>query len=529
MSARQRVLLVLAMVVLSVALIFVGVQQTLAATAKPTSPSAAKQVSKAVTPQYGGVLKIIYPYRTMPFGYPPENDSTAINAGTPALEFLLDFDNQLNFRPTGLATGFEIAKDGLSATITLRKGVKFHDGTDFNAQAAKWNLDMSKKAKLLGTDSWTSIDILDDYTIRIKCSRFDAGYPYELRWQAGMMISPASVEKNGKEWANYHPVGTGPFVFKSFQRDVSVKYEKNPNYWQKGMPYLDGVEFYSIVDTMVQMAALRTGEAHVLWRSKPKDAKDLEDLGYAVATRLSTTEALLPNSANPNSVLANPKVRQALEYAIDKEALEKMGYGYWRSFYQVATPDYPFGYNPDIQLRKYNPARAKELLAEAGYPNGFKTKIITEQGRHNMDVMTAIQSYWKAIGVDAALDPVPRAAYSDFRKVTGWDGFIAYEGNLNPWYFDTFDKMISPTVKDPFSLKRPPGWAQAFTDALSTVDINARATKVRALQKLIYDDATVLCLYLESLPVVMDKSVQDSNFYKLVRNMFTPEKCWLSK
>jgi hypothetical protein len=89
--------------------------------------------------------------------------------------------------------------------------------------------------------------------------------------------------------------------------------------------------------------------------------------------------------------------------------------------------------------------------------------------------------------------------------------------------------MLSPTVKDPFFLQRPPGWAQAFTDALSIVDINARAMKTRALQKMIYDDATVVCPYLSSLPIPIDKSVHDSNFYNMIRNMFTPEKCGLSE
>ncbi len=149
-------------------------------------------------------------------------------------------------------------------TFTLRKGVKFHDGTDFNAEAVKFNLEAKKAAKMSGTEDWSSIDILDDYTVRINLlqyvntalARFTAIY--------GAMVSPTAFKKNGIDWARWNPVGTGPFQFVGFERDVSAKYKRFEGYWQKGKPYLDGVEYLYIKDPMTQSATMEAKEAHVL-------------------------------------------------------------------------------------------------------------------------------------------------------------------------------------------------------------------------------------------------------------------------
>ena len=128
-----------------------------------------------------------------------------------------------------------------SITFNLRKGVKFHDGSDFNAEVAKWNLDNMIKAEASAFASWASVDIIDDYTIRVNFTKWQSTLPMSFAegnpWAP--MVSKAAFEKNGLEWMRANPVGTGPFKFESFQLDASLKVVRNPDYWIKGKPYLD--------------------------------------------------------------------------------------------------------------------------------------------------------------------------------------------------------------------------------------------------------------------------------------------------
>ena len=146
-----------------------------------------------------------------------------ISAATPSLENLMRLHVDGRFKPW-LATALKVAPDMKSITLTLRKGVKFHDGTDFNAEAAKFNLDAFKGAKRSGTEAWTSVQVVDEYTVRINLSKYTNTMVDDL---VGLrMASPTAIKTKGIEWARWNPVGTGPFQFVSFERDVSTKYKK---------------------------------------------------------------------------------------------------------------------------------------------------------------------------------------------------------------------------------------------------------------------------------------------------------------
>ena len=160
-----------------------------------------------------------------------------------------------------LATGWKIAKDLRSITFTLRKGVKFHDGTDFNAEAVKWNLDRYRTSTNTELKSVESVEVLDPFTVKLNLSKWSSTLIDNFTMHAGMMISPTSFQKNGADWAKTHPVGTGPFKLAYWQRDTSVKFEKFPGYWQKGKPYLDGVEWVIIADMVTRTMAFKKGEA----------------------------------------------------------------------------------------------------------------------------------------------------------------------------------------------------------------------------------------------------------------------------
>jgi peptide/nickel transport system substrate-binding protein len=526
MSTRQKVSRISVAVVLSIALI-IGAELSLAAPAA-VNPSS---IPKGPTPQYGGILKLTWSSPPPVFGYPAETPGLNYINAVPCLETLLDFDSSQRFQPTALATGLATAPDGRSVRITIRKGVKFHDGTDFNAAAVKWNLDSVMKARMLGTENWTSIDVLDDSTVRINLRQPDSTFIGQMGRALGMQISPTAFEKNGKDWAKLHPVGTGPFKFKSFERDVSLKYEKFDGYWQKGLPYLDGVECIYIKDPMVQMAAFRAGEVTVIFWAKGKQASDLKALGYNVVDKMSSLSAIIPDSANPDSPLANKKVREALEHATNREAIAKLGYGFWRAADQPCTPEVTMGYNRDIKPREYNPAKAKQLLAEAGYPNGFKTRIIMDQGLGVVDPMTAVQGQWKEVGVDVTLENVPRAKYEEYRA-KGWhNGFIHSGQGQDPVYIISIDRFISSAGNVYVSTQRPPQWDKISNETRAAADPDTMAKLTRAMVKTLHDEASFLSLWAYTDPCVLDKSVRDAGFLtgRFHWHLWSPEKAWLSR
>jgi peptide/nickel transport system substrate-binding protein len=316
------------------------------------------------------------------------------------VEPLLHVDSQGNITPC-LAESFKVADDLKSITFSLRKGVKFHDGSDFNAQVAKWNLDntIAKKSQ----PYWMSVDIIDDYTIRLNLNSWSNTILTGME-APSLMVSQAAFQKNGIDWMRANPVGTGPFKFVNFQRDVSYEAVKNPNYWIKGKPYLDGVKILYIADPLTQKAAMQAGEADAIQIEPGKMAADLKALGLEEHVKVMSTFSLLPDTAHPDSPFANQKVREAVEYAIDREAIAKaFSYGFWPAPYQIPPPGDP-AYDPNFSLaRKYNVDKAKQLLTDAGYPNGFDATLSVIPVGIDRNIPVAIQTNLATIGIKLAL------------------------------------------------------------------------------------------------------------------------------
>ncbi len=374
-------------------------------TTKPTTPSqtTTSQPPTSTTAagvKTGGTLKIILIAGPQNAGGLPAEvfgpDATSYQF---VMEPLLHGDNKGAVSPW-LAESYKVADDLKSVTFTLRKGVKFHDGTDFNAQAAKWNLDQQIQAKT--QPYWASVDVIDDYTIRVNFTRWaNTNLNTFADGNASWMISPTAYQKNGKDWARSNPVGTGPFKFASFEKDVSYKVVRNPDYWQKGKPYLDGIQILYVADPLTQKATILSGGADMLEIEPGQNVIDLKAQGFDYVGGLITTYCLLPDSGHPSSPYANQQVREAVEYAVDREAIAKaFSYGLWTAAYQIPAPANAV-YNPNFNLgRKFDPAKAKDLLTAAGSPKGFKTTLLGNPAMPRSFV-AAVQSYLTAVNINA--------------------------------------------------------------------------------------------------------------------------------
>jgi len=449
----------------------------------------------------------------------------------PCIESLFQNAKQSTIEPC-LATGWEVTPDMKGMILTLRKGVKFHDGTDFNAEAVKFNLDLQLGIKTPGLANVTSVDIIDDYTVRLNLTQWDNALVYSLAAMEGMIISPTAVKLNGAEWAKSHPVGTGAFKFVEWKRDVSLTFEKFADYWQKDKPYLDGLEIIYISDAMTSMLTFQAGEADLYWGSASTNAQPAYELlskGYQVDTTPSSIYGLSVDSNNPSSKFADKRVREAIEYAVDKNALVKaVGYGIWEVLNQPSTKA-SFAYNPDLEARNYDPAKAKSLLALAGYSGGFKTTLFGPPVG-NRDAMVIIQGYLKAVGIDAQIEIVDSGRWASMMK-DGWkDGLVLSSTMASAGNFSrNILKDMPPDSSTLISVARPPGFTDLVNQALAATNTKDMIALNQKIVKALYDDVTYIPIWVGMTFGARQVNVYDAELASFNMLYWHPENAWLKK
>ena len=361
-----------------------------------------------------------------------QNWSAPKSSMSACLEQLATYDLQGNLVPV-LATSWDVDPVAKTITIHLREGVKFHDGTDFDADAAKWNYDLwLQSKKLAGRELVTSCDVVDKYTMRLSLSAYSAMYLTSYL-QYPYFFSPTYVEAVGLDESALNPVGTGPFKLESIQPGSSMKYVKFEDYWQEGLPYLDAYEYTQIGDKTTGAMMLESGQADMMVAVAPKDVGAFIDKGYGYFLNPGFIYNLYPNSSDPNNPLSKLEVRQAIECALDREAIaQALGYGYAETldaFVPKSTIIYPDGY----EARTYDPAKAKELLTAAGYPDGFETSLIVRNDDVHRDFATAVQGYLADVGIKLNIDIADTARFNSYQMGEApFEGLYLSQTRLEP-------------------------------------------------------------------------------------------------
>jgi peptide/nickel transport system substrate-binding protein len=522
--------------ILIIGLILNGCASSFSAPAQ-SSASATSSKSDTLAPQNGGVLKIINTGGTMksiglPGGVDLPSDGTI---GKVCVESLIALDPKGNDQPVpSLATSWQVSPDRLNITLNLRKGVKFQDGTDFNAEAAKYCLELIRSSARAELKLVKSIDIVDDYTIKLNFSSYDPYIFTSLAGVGGMMASPTALKAMGNN-AMTHPVGTGPFKFVSYKTDSSIKFEKFDGYWQKGKPYLDGIEFNFIADPVTSLASFKVGEAQAISGLAAKDVSDLKATGkYNVTLSPAYVAALAGDSAHSSSPYADIRVRRAIAYAIDNQTIAKtLGFGLIPYTNQLRPPD-GVGYNSAVVGYPFNVSKAKQLLAEAGYSNGFQTKITFTSNPSNLDLFTAIQSYLQEVGIKLTLDPAD-AARSTQVATGGWNNQMVAMSPPASKGMDpgrSLEGYISPIANrlDPKSFYRPPEYDTKFNQIRSELDPQKRLVMIQEIQKMIIDDyCLAMPIFIGESLFVQDSRVHDMDMFKYAVYDWRAENVWLSK
>jgi len=370
-------------------------------------------------PQVGGTL--VYAAGADPDSLDPANtDSNPGEAiGRMMNNFLVRFDAKLRLKPD-LATSWTQSKDALTWTFKLRKGVKFHDGTPFNAEAVKYNFERflgpEKPLKAsLHTPIIKSVEVVDESTVRFNLKVPFAFFLNNLAHSATALVSPAAHQKWGKD-LTLHPVGTGPFKFVEWVRGDHITLARNDDYFE-GKPRLDQIIIKTVREDSSRVLGLEAGDYDLIVRIPP------EEVGRLRRNEKLRIEADQSNRALRIGINASRKpfddvrVRQALNYAVDKESIVKNIYQGLAAVIPTMVGPLNTGYAA-VKGYPYDPARAKKLLAEAGYPAGLKAALWTPKGRYlkDFELAQAVQQQLQAVGVEVSFQSFEWAAYLSLLK-----------------------------------------------------------------------------------------------------------------
>src|SRR5580693_6636193 len=292
---------------------------------------------------------------------------------------LFDIDEKLNVVPQ-LALGYEIATDGKSVTIKLRPNVKFHDGETFDADAAKYSLERHmtmtgsfRKPELAAVER---VEVVDPLTIKLDLKAPFAPLIAQLTDRAGMMVSPKAARESGDKFG-LHPVCAGPYKFVERVPQDRIIGEKFADYWNKDNVHIDRVVYLPITEDTVRLANLRSGGLDLIERVLATDIKDVRsDPKLKLATALGIGYWGLDINIGNGERAKNPlgssaKVRQALDYAIDREAINQVVFnGEFVPGNQWVSPENSY-YQMALPVRKRDVNKAKALLKEAGITAPF--------------------------------------------------------------------------------------------------------------------------------------------------------------
>jgi ABC-type transport system substrate-binding protein len=482
--------------------------------------------AQAGQPQHGGMLRIGNTYVPPPrMGVPGR-----INVGGPWLEPIIDkllrVDKEGRLVPH-LIESWEYSEDGLRLTLNARKGVKFHDGTDFNARAVRWNLLKARETN--GTlQLLSTIDIVDDYRVVITMKSFDNHFLPTLAYNGGFVLSPTAYKTYGEDYCMVNPVGAGPFKFVKYETDVKLVLERFKDYWQKGKPYLDKIEMLYMEDMKTAVKMLREGKVDAVVNINGASAAKLKSEGYVITSLPWTMEGLLPDSLNSDSVLADKRVRQAIEYAIDRPAIIKaLGHGYWKPLNQLATQQV-CGHNPDIEGRPYNPEKARQLLVEAGYPDGFKTKLIGGEGTELKNIFTAVQGYLAAVGIKAEIEIADPELWKQYRATKPWHNAMLFRHfSADPNF--TWSLFDFHTAREYGQTSVLRNFDDILNEALQARDYNMMVKTTRKVVKHIYDEAIVIPLMQDSGISAAREKVHGLGFYQDHLMQWTPWNAWIEQ
>jgi peptide/nickel transport system substrate-binding protein len=410
-------------------IVFSGCGSKTASTTSASGPAVSTTASNpAVAAQSGGTVRVINAQGPAILGYSLEQGPGDLYVLLCAVEKLLEYNNKQELVPN-LAESFNVDVNAKTISVKMRQGIRFHDGSDCDANAVAWNFEQQVTNKRIGyLDQWDRLEVIDKLNFVI---HYQGSYNNQLingwLWsppiyskEAFIKAGNGDIEKS-KDWARLNVSGTGPFKQGEFIRDVSLTMVRNDDYWG-GKPYLDAIKYIFIPDPVTAAIKLQAKEAELWFGVSIKNQVELEKKGLNRLVGQPSVMMLYPNLKNPDSKWQNQDLREAVEYAIDKEGIAKaMGFGLYKEA-KMVVPEGAWGYDPNYEGRSYDVGKAKKLLESSGY-KGQTIKLLVLTG-NNADTATAVKRYLDDIGLNCEVDIADPGRFYGSLYGTGWDDLL---------------------------------------------------------------------------------------------------------
>ena len=454
--------------------------------------AAALLLSVSLAPAYAAKTSLVVGMPIEPPGLDPTVAApVAIREVTWAnlYEGLVRIDRNGRVQPL-LAKSWEVSPDGLTYTFRLQEGVKFHDGSSFDSADVKFAFDRARDPKSTNAQKQIfapidSIGTPDPQTVVIKLKETSGNFLYYLGWGDAVIVAPETAENNKAS-----PVGTGPFKFKSWTRGDRVELTRNPDYWQKDKIKLDSVTFRFISDAQAQVAALRAGDLDAFPNlSAPELFNEFKKDNRFAAVAGNTEGEIVAGMNNAKKPFDDARVRRALMHAIDRKALVEGAYsGFGQPIGSFFSPNNP-AFIDTTNVVPYDPAKAKALLAEAGYGNGLSITIKSPQMAYASRSAELISAMLSEVGVDMKIIPTefPAKWIEEVFKNKDYD--VTIVAHTEPLDIDIFarDNYYFNYKSDKFKA--------LLAEASKTTDEKARYAKYGEAQKILAEDVPALFLF----------------------------------
>ena len=473
-------------------------------------------------------------------------DPGAVDEGGSSSVVSQIFDSLLAYEPGGtkvipaLAERYTVTGDGKEITFYLRKGVKFHDGTTMDADAVVFSLarqqfddhpfhqygpwkywntsgfkDIYKKdGSLKKKGIIKDIQKVDDYTVKVLLNKADSAIMVNFTLYFTSIVSPSAAKKYGPDFRK-NPVGTGAFKFVKWVKDDHILLRKNEVYWGD-KANVDNLVFKVFPDATARSMALIKGEVDII---EPPDADNLKELEKNPNIKIAAKEGLTMGYVCMNverKPFDNKLVRQAVNYAINKDEIITAVYGKLGSAATMPMPPSLWGFNKDLVPYTYNPEKARELLAKAGHPDGFDIELFAlpvsrpynPNGRKVGEIM---QAQLKKVGINAKIVTFDIGTYWD--KVdagefdmcmTGWSG----EPDPNDWLHRLFTSGYLNSAR-----WSNDAYTDLVTEARAISDIAQRAELYKKAQAIIHEEAPIVMLAYGVLTTPMRNNVENHIIY----------------
>lgn len=402
----------------------------------------------------------------------------------------------------GLATKWTALNNNKTLRFTLRKNVKFHNGEPFNAAAVKFTFDRllgpegKKGPQQANYNAIKEIKVVDPYTVDFILSQADPVLLTKLAGYGAMIVPPKYLKEKGEDYFNTHPVGTGPFKFVSYKNGESLKLQAFKEYWG-GAPKVDNLTYRFIEEPSTRVAELQAGRVDIAQGIPVSQAETVKKNNKLVLQAVDSPTAMSLRFNTSKAPTDNLKVRQALNYAVDREAIIKsilQGYGTPIASLQGAKS---FGYDPNLKPYAYDPTKAKQLLQEAGVKPGTTIGIdFVGTDAVFREVAQAVAGFFQAVGLKPELktyetntfysDIIPKNKTSNAYQM-GWGGWT-FDFDNTAYLLYHSGQFWNPDYKSPAMDK-------LLDEQHNLSDQKKRLTILRKVAKMTHDEAIEIPLY----------------------------------